>query len=214
MRRFKLAGILCVLALALAAFATAGSASASPTMLVLEGKSGFSFTSGAGELADPSTGLAIKCKTDKGSGSITSATELSTSVTFEKCNIGGLAAQSLGGKSGKITLAELKGHLCWINEATLDAGVLLTLPAEGVHIEVPALGQLLVVTGSVVGLIVHLNEPGTSGTLNFEEGLKCEGAVAPEDELMIELEHSGSKLAGIEVSQESITYAGSVELMS
>ncbi len=214
MRRFKLAGILSLLALAVVAFSAAGSAYASnPEALLLESKGGFSFTSGAGELVDSTSGLAIKCKSDKGTGEITGAKSLTASVTFEKCNVGGLAAQSLGGKSGQITLSKLAGGLCYINAEKHQVGALLTLPSEGVHIEVPSLGELLIVTGSTTGLLSPDNEATKSGKLSFG-GHKCEGATGNEDVLLLELEHSGTTLAGEEISEESITYAGSVELMA
>lgn len=205
----KLSGLLCLLALAMAALG-ASNAFALPET---SGKSTFSFTSAEGELTSAS-GLAIKCKSDKGSGETTSSTELSTTVSFEGCKVGGVAANSLGDKGGVILLANLPGKLCYINASTHHVGVLFKL-TEPIHIEVKSLGVLIVITGSVVGLISPVNTSTKEYTLTFAKpNEKCEGASGTEDELFVELEHNGEKELGTEVSTEKISMTSAIEIIA
>ncbi len=215
-RLLKLAGILCVLVMAITGLAAASSASAAePEFLGTAAGNTFTVESGEGELVDLSSGLAIKCKKDKGSGEVTGPKTLTATVDFEKCNVGGLAAQSLGDKGGIILLSKLPGELCFISLSPLKVGVLFVLPAEGVHIEVPALGQLLVVKGSVVGLAEPLNVAQLGPfTLTFvDPNVKCEKAAGSEDVLLVELEHDGKPLVAAEISKETVNFTKIIEIM-
>ncbi len=216
-RLLMLVGGFC--ALAITALVGASSASAAlPEFLDIVAGNVFIVLSAETELIDLSTGLAIKCKKDKGNGEIKDAKLLKASIDFEKCSVGGLAAQSLGDKGGTILLVNLDGHLCYINKADEDVGILFTLPAGGVHIEVPSLGELLAVKGSVVGLIQPINvllEPPNPFTLEFEDpNDKCETATGNEDVLLLELEHNGTPLATALVGEEQIKFAADFEIMA
>ncbi len=215
-RLLKLAGLLCVFLLAITGIAAASaSAEEQPEFLLHVTNNLFTTEGGEGELVDLTSGLAIKCKKNKGSGSVVGPKTVIATVSFEKCNVGGLAAQSLGDKGGVILLAKLAGKLCTISTSPLHVGILLTLPAEGVHIEVPSLGQLLVVTGGVVGLLSPINVDQTGPfTLTFvDPNEKCEGATGEEDVLLVELEHNGKPLVGAEVAKETVNFTETIEVM-
>jgi hypothetical protein len=214
MRKLHLVGMLCLLALSTAAFAASSASAALPEALGNVAGNTFTFTSGAGELVDLTTGLAIKCKKDSGSGTVTNSKELTSTVDFDECTIGGLAAVSLGDKSGLI-LVSLTGKLCYTEPTKKEVGILFTLPAGGLHLEVPSLGELLQITGSVVGKMTPVNSSTTAYTLSLADpNIKCSGATGKEDVLEIEKEHNGKPLVGSEVSTETITFAKTIEVMA
>ncbi len=206
MRSFKIAGALLAVALMISA-AVSASAFANPAFLgapkTLTG------TSEEGELKDPSSGLVIKCKKDTiKSGEIENETNSKATVDFEKCTIGGLAAQSLGDKGGVI-LVPVTGTECYINKSAKEAGTLFTLASGGVHIEVPSLGELLVITGNTVGKDEPINTASETSTITVAGNKSCEGQ---SNGLLIEKEHSGTTLAGEEVTTESLKFSGSLTL--
>ncbi len=174
----------------------------------------FAATSSEGEFIDPASGLAIKCKKAKATGELTGPKTGTGTTAFEKCSIGGLSALSLGDKGGTVLIAGT-GTLCYIDKATKLVGILIALPAGGVHIEIPALGQLLVITGSIVGEVKPINTSTTTGTYTDRRpNPRCEGTVEPEDELFIELEHDATPLRA-ELSREvAVTFAKEVEVMA
>jgi hypothetical protein len=206
MRSIKIAGMLVALALVISAVASA-SAFANPEFLGTFPTT-FTGTSGEGELKDPASGLTIKCKKDKVSGSVTSGTASEATVDFESCKIAGLAAQSLGDKGGVI-LVPVTGVMCYINKSTKEAGTLFTLPSGGIHIEVPSLGELLVITGNTVGKATPINTSSTSGTIEVTGSKSCEGQ---KNGLTVEKDHNGEPLAGEEITTESLTFSKALTL--
>jgi len=213
MRSIKIAGMLFVLVLVVSAVASA-SAVAAPEFLGTLPTS-ITGTSGEGELTDPASGLVIKCKKDKVSGKVLTATTVEATVDFETCKIGGFAAQSLGDKSG-IILVPVTGKLCYINKANKEVGTLFVLPEGGIHIEVPSLGELLVITGSVVGLSEPVNTASTEGKVKVAGSKTCELTKAEKeagaDVLTVEKEHNGSPLSGEEITTETLTFGNTLTL--
>jgi hypothetical protein len=227
MRSIKMAGVLFILALALSAVAGIGAttASAAPELLPDSGViTEYTFTakSGAGELVDPVSGLSIKCKSDKitlASTKITSTTHFEADVDFEQCEAFKLAARSLGDvndttepKLGLI-LTKVLGLLCLFKDGSpLEVGVFFELDSP-VHIEVPLLGELLEVKGSVIGVFnsTDLNVLKTGVyTLKLAKPnpKECEGKKAS---LIVEKEHL-NPLAAEEITTEEITFDKDVKI--
>jgi len=216
MRSLKTVGLLCMLAMALAA-AFAGTASAAVEFLKNITGNTFTATSGKGRLEDTATKLAIKCEKDTASGTVLSGTTIETTVDFEQCDVAGLAAKSLGDandttapKLGLILLT-LKGELCEIKAK--EAGIFFTLPAGGVHIEIPALTELQVVTGSVIGVVTPVNTPSKTGTITITKAniTKCGGKAAG---LTLEQNANKKPLAAEEETTEAVTFAKETEVMA
>jgi hypothetical protein len=205
MRSFRTAGSLFLLALMISAVASA-SALALPEFLGTFPTS-LTGTSGTSTLADTASGLTLSCKKDKASGSVTSGTAIELTIDCESVKVGGLAAQSLGDKGG-VVLIPLTGVLCYINKSTKEAGARFTLPSGGVHIEVPALGELLLITGTTVGQLTPINTSTTSMTLDFS-GKSCEGQT---NGLRVEQDHNGEALGDALTSTESLTLSKALTL--
>ncbi len=204
-----LAGAVC-LALAIAA---PDALATNPTVLWVEHQVTFTIVGGTNEFIDPTSGAAFKCKGEKGSGNLISEKALRAIVTFEKCAVGGLSYQTLGGETGQITFAKMLGQICYINAEKLQVGVVFSLPAEGVHVEQPALGELFLFSGSFVGLLDPVNTASAVLAVSTS-GHRCEGASESEENLLLELEHSGSPLVENLVSEQTLTFPGSVEVMA
>lgn len=216
MRHLKLVGTLLILALAASGLASATASAANPEFLDNVIGNTFTGTSGEGELLDPVTKLAIKCKKDTlllADNEVTGPKTVKAGVHFEGCTIGGLAANSLGDKSG-IILVTATGTLCYINQPNKHVGVLLTITP--VHIEIPTLAQLLEVKGTVLGLMTPVNELKTAGfKLVINKAIakeKCENGVL--DQLLLEQEHNKKPLAAEEVTTEEITFDKDIEVMA
>jgi hypothetical protein len=227
MRSIKMAGVLFILALALSAVAGIGAttASAAPELLPDSGvitEYTFSAKSGAGKLVAMPSGLTIECASDKvtlASTKITSTTHFEADVDFEKCTIGGLAAHSLGdvndATGGGLILTRVLGLLCLFKDGTaaeLEVGVFFELD-NPVHIEVPTLGQLLEVKGSVIGVFasadLNVLKAGTYKLTLAKPNLKeCEGKKAS---LKVEVEHTNPESAE-EITTEEITFDKDVKI--
>jgi len=205
MRSRKTAGSIFILALLISAVASA-SALANPEFLGSI-PTAITGTSGATALESES-GLAVECPKDKVTGTVNSASTLETRVDLESCKVAGFTAQSLGDKSG-VVLVPLTGKLCYRNSFAHEVGVVLTLPSGGVHIEVPSLGELLVITGSILGALTPVNVSSSSGTLEVFATLFCEGVSSG---LSIETAHNGSPLGAKARTTESLTYTHALTL--
>ena len=209
MRSFKIAGVLFAVLLVVSAVAYTSAVAAPEDLGTLP--TSITGTAGENELKDSASGLVFKCKKAKVSGKVLSATTSEAAIDFEPCKIGGFAAESLGDKSGVI-LGLVPGHNCYLNKANHEAGELFTLPPGGIHVEVPVIGELLVMTGSVVGRMTPTNTSSSSRGMALDSRLKCEGSTGNEDVLSLEKEHNGEPLTAEELMTESLTLGNALTL--
>jgi hypothetical protein len=207
------AGLL-VLALTLFAVAATAASAALPEFLDKVVGNTFSAKSGKGQLA---SGVTIACAKDLillEDGIVTGPKTIEVDVDFEECTIAGLAANSLSDPP-KTILVVAKGELCFINKAEKHVGVLFTITP--VHIEVPALGELLEVKGTVLGLIKPVNtlsaaiQPTIAINANTAKE-KCEGGVL--DELKEEKAHNGKPQVAIATTTEELNFDEDIEVMA
>src|ERR1700693_2191022 len=175
-----------LLVLAVALFAVAASAASAANPEFLDGTvTGLTFTvkSGKGTLEDTATKLAITCTKDTVSlanGLVTGPKTIETTVDFEECTVGGLAANSLGDPA-KTILTDAKGKLCYISEKEKHVGILFTITPF--HLEVPSLGELLEVKGTALGLVKGVNKLEEANTITLNSTTakeKCEGGTKDE----------------------------------
>ena len=226
MRPFKITGMLFVLAMAISAFASTA-AFALPEILD-HVPSTFTATGGEAQLVDPTSKLTIKCEKLSvllANGKVLTATTIETTIDFEQCSIGGLAAISLGAKNdaeGKklgLILSLVKGELCYIGEAkNKEAGIFFLIPP--VHIEVLSLAELLEVVNnpttkiqsSVVALITPNNKLQTGPYTLTTKGIKqeCDGKKA---QILMDLNMLGKPLAAEEIATATITMDEDEEMM-
>lgn len=208
MRQLKIIGVAVIAILALTAITAATASAALPEFLDGTVK-GLKFTvkSGAGELI---SGFAIGCTSDKGSGEVTGAKTVSVTVTFEGCTVFFQAANSLGA-AAKTIVVPATGELCFIKSGSpLEVGLKLK-PTAGVHIEVPSVGELDVVTGTVVGKVEPINVLQTTGKVTLKKGpFQCEGA---KSELLSEKQENKKPEKAEEVTTEEVTYEKDIEVM-
>jgi hypothetical protein len=231
MRSIKMAGVLFILALALSGIAGIGAttASAAPELLPDSGvitEYTFTATSGPGELTGGP--VPIKCKKDlielKGN-KITSTTHFEADVDFEECTAvilgGSFTAISLGDKAdaanGGLILTKVLGLLCLFKDgktaAELEVGVFFELD-NPVHIEIPSLGELVTVKGSVIGVFpsTDLNVLKTGPyklKLTNPNPKECEGKKAS---LLQEENENGKPVAAQEITTEEITFDKDVKI--
>jgi hypothetical protein len=146
------------------------------------------------KLVDKENGLTIKSPEQHITGSLLKNNLLDITVDFLKSTTTGLPVNSLGDSSGVI-LVNLTGVPVVINKGTKDCGILFTLPSK-LHLEVPSVGELIEVEGTVVGL-VEPNGKSKVFSVKFPETtpLVAEGG---KDELKQEVEHNGKPLQGVE----------------
>jgi hypothetical protein len=125
---------------------------------------------------------AIKCTNYEVTGTI--ATEISGEITvdFTGCTALGFKANTLGDPEGTI-LVKAPFETCYVAESKEKAGIKITLPAP-LHIEVPAVGVLISVLGSIAATITPLTET-KNYVINFEGTAagdpsitKCDGEVS------------------------------------
>jgi hypothetical protein len=206
MRRLNLIGVGILAILALSGLASATAFAANPEFLPTTGQK-FTITSGKGELV---SGFAIKCNKDKGTGEITGAKTVTANVDFEECTVFGVAANSLGDPS-KTILVKATGELCYINEAAKEVGVYFT--PEPVHIEVPLVGELDVVSGTAVAKAEPINKKSKTGKQVFPSTAiaSCGGKTAA---LKSEKQENGKPESATEVSTEEVTFEKEVEIMA
>src|ERR1700693_5687613 len=168
----------------------------------------FTGTSGEGKFTDPETKLTIVCKKAKASGVLTGPKTGEGTGDFEECTVAGLAAHSLG-DTGGVVLIPAAGELCYINKSTKEVGLLLRV--SPVHIEVPTIGELLLITGEVVGKVSPINKLTTTGTDVDSGKTRCEGS---EDALSFEKNENGKPLAAELTRTVEVTFAKDAELMA
>jgi hypothetical protein len=216
MRILKRSTSLLVLTMALVAVAATAASAANPEFL--DNVLGNTFTAKSGEARLISGGLTIVCKKDKvtlENGKVTSGKSVSTVVDFEECTIAGLAANSLSDPV-KTILVAATGELCFIGVAAeKHVGILFTITP--VHIEVPALSELIEVKGTVLGLITPVNVLSaiTQPTVTINEATskeKCENGVGPK--LESEKAHNKKPEAAVEITTEELTFDKDIEVMA
>jgi hypothetical protein len=219
MRTFKLLGALLAV-LALAAIASATASAEEILWKWLPGKAGETFKGGSGKATlTEKGGATISCKkseTKAKEGELLEegATEGKDAILglafihFSGCTAFGVATNSLGDSSG-IILVHAEIHDCLI--APNHFGLLIKpLP---VHLEVPLVGTLLVVTGDFVALVEpaggttpnkvwNLNITQAGGVQTIE---KCEGG--EKETLLTETNHNGTQVqSGEEAKEGSIEF--------
>jgi hypothetical protein len=196
MRIFKLIGAL-VVALAFSAVAVSTASAAETLWRWLPGTVGETFEGKTGEVTlQMKGGGTIKCQKSlvllsnaeakvnselikEGSTEGKWATLALALIDFESCTTAGLSINSLGDKPG-IVLAHVEIHNCLIKK---EHHGLLIKPLP-LHIEVPAVKELLEVTGNFIALIQPLISEPRHFELNItqKEGIqgieKCEGGNA------------------------------------
>jgi hypothetical protein len=157
MRKLAIIGAAIAAVAALSAIATTMASAAAPELETTKAKDfpiKFTSFSGLGTLKVVG-GSEIICEKDKDSGEFINAKEVTDTIDFEKCKAEGIVgAHSLGDPEGTI-LTTSKGSLCLIKEK--DVGILLE-PTGPVHIEIPTVATLLIVKGSVTGLITPIEQ--------------------------------------------------------
>jgi hypothetical protein len=99
------------------------------------------------------------------SGTMETDSHGTVDIHYEKCTAFGLPANSLGDASEVIL-----GLSLWLycRDSTTGAPLMWIEPSSPVHIEVPALGQLLLVTGGILGKITPEKGPTLKTKIAFE----------------------------------------------
>jgi hypothetical protein len=216
MRGIKLVSAV-VIALALAAAVSATAFAANPEFL--PGTAGAKFTGKGGKATLAiKGGSTITCQEwviEKGNGELLGPKTGLAIIDFKGCTAFGLPANSLGDLK-EIILAHVETELCYINKSTKHVGIIFTtLP---VHIEIPAIGLLVSVTGSFIGLLEPVNIKQTVYTLNIAQtgGVqaieKCEGGAART--LSTSTDGGAITQSGIEAEKGTITFEAAEELMA
>ena|ERR1700693_6184453 len=177
----------------------------------------FTAKSGTSEIEDSATKLSIACKKDTVTlvnGKITGAKTIEVTVDIEECTLGGLSMNSLSDPS-KTILVTAKGELCYIEKGAKPPHIGILLSITPVHVEVPSLGELIELRGTILGLIEPVNELRTGYKLNINSKTakeKCEGGST--DVLDLEKEHNKKPLEALLVSAEELTLDKDIELMA
>jgi hypothetical protein len=108
----------------------------------------------SGKLILESTGgWSYQCKSSEGKGTFANDKHFTIEMHFNECTSAGFAMNSLGDKTGVVLFTAL-ALVCLINSEKLTFGIIIELPSGGVHLEIPALGELLVLAGSYIGEVL------------------------------------------------------------
>ena len=167
MKRIRIIGLMLLALFALSAVA-ASAASAEEGFLPLS-KKGLQVLSKEA-LLETHAKSQIKCKSTSGTGTFKNDKEGSGTFTFSGCTALGFAANSLPEETKETIKAAVTYVICLINSAELKFGVAIT-PTSTVHIEVPALGALLEVKGTIIGEILTKSGKLFVVDFNGKEGL-------------------------------------------
>jgi hypothetical protein len=163
MQRLKLLGVALMAIFALSAIAATTAAFAENPLILPEptATKPLTFTGAAGlGTLETTKGALIECKKETNSGSFTTGRTGTITIDYEECHaiisgVGEIACHSLGDKTTSILTG---GTISVIDQdigGKLMPGVLVTLTSL-LHIEC-ALGVLILVLGSVIGLITKIN---------------------------------------------------------
>jgi hypothetical protein len=160
MKTFRTFGVVLLVVASVGVATTAAASAETPKAQFLEGKTSTTFTgtSGKWHLSTKGVPVSIECTTGKESGEVKSSGVGTLAVTLEGCTLLGAKALSLG--------VSVSGKIVFSASFSLAYGSLIPLFAVFVaviveaHIEVPAVGQLLLLKGSLILAFGNL----TSGT--------------------------------------------------
>jgi hypothetical protein len=217
MRHLKL---LLTMVMAIAAITSIAATTASAEEGLLPIGSTFTGKGPAGTL-ETAGGSIVNCGgfTLKGGEATSNESGKIANIDFEKCKAVFFTANSLGDAEGTILVDGASVLICLITPAAKVFGVLLKLK-EAVHLEVPAVGALIKISGTVIGKI----EPNASGTekkVTFEQAkgvqkpTECTNLLTgkvEKDELKFELDGGKPESSGINQTA-SLTFNKAVELM-
>lgn len=219
MHRLKTLGLLCMAVFAFAAVSAASASAARPEALGTFPTT-FTGTSGKGAL-ETASGLAIACKKDKNSGSITGLKEATLTIDFEGCTGPvGESCNSLGDASGIILVT---GAADLVRIAPKHLGLVLLLKPEAHIICHTILGEVLIlVRGDLLALITPSDKKATNFTLNVngskgkQEFTECETGEPCGKKITLESSTNGGafELASDSSAENTITTAKEIELMS
>jgi hypothetical protein len=214
MRRLKILTTAIAATAALTAIAATTATAALPEFSPGATGETFTGTSSTGTLETSKKG-SLECAADKIKGTLLSKTEALITIDFESCEIFGLVgARSLGDKEGVI-LVGFKAKLCYINKSTKDVGLLGSILP--IHTEIPSAAVLLIMLGSVIGLITPVNTKTKEFEIKYEQEKsgqkikKCEGG--PENLLFISENEGAFELAGLGTT-EKVTFTNAQELLA
>jgi hypothetical protein len=135
--------------------------------------------SGAGTLSTAAKGT-FECMSDTATGELigTDKNLFHIHISESGCKAFGIiGAKSLGDTEGDILIL-IDGHLCYVNKAKKEVGVLSEL-TEAVHVEVA--GKLLKLSGAFVAAITPINVKDKTFTIVYkqkggtQEPVGCEG---------------------------------------
>jgi hypothetical protein len=223
MKKVRIIGLMLLALLALGAFA-ASMASAEEGLLPQQGEKAASGEStGTATLETPS-GLGITCtKLSILSILFLKASDIhaTANLHFSGCKALGLfAATSLDDlkEPGVILVPKALLLICLVTSATLVFGVLI-LPEAPVHIEIPAVGELVVVEGAAIGTLspnegkeAKVSLVGSKGKQTTATGCEIAGKKLTYS-LTAEQNENGKKEASSENVPATIKFAETVKLM-
>ncbi len=216
MRVFRLIVVLATVLAVAAIGVTTASASILPGVkgTKITGKSGKATLQVKEGTKGEKPGPSITCeKSTTASGEVLSTTEALAVITFENCTTLGLATNSLGDPV-KTILAHVEVTDC----PDTPTGRALEFKLLPLHLEVPSTKLLLLVEGSVLGLITPVGKKATTFTLTIEqkEGKqaveKCEGGTAKT--LTTSIDGSAAIQSGQEAKEGTLTFAAEEEFMA
>jgi hypothetical protein len=210
MRLLKLAGALVGMAIVISATGPALAATANPafldnivTGLKFKGESGKTTVEAVG--AEPN----LVCTKDTNSGEVTGEKTIKITLDLEGCKEGAFAAQSLG-DAKEVVLMSISGELCYINEVAKEVGLYSKLPAEGAHVEVPAIAFLEVFKGAFIGKMEFVNKLQALQDISYK---KVNPAECSKKSRTFEVEFNAKKFKGEFESFEELTFEKGIEVM-
>jgi hypothetical protein len=210
---------LTVALIAVFAFSAIGVATASAVETLwkgLPGTAGETFTTSTSKPSlEGLAGSRITCVKAKGTGELLKegttegkdATLALTTVTLEGCKAESLFPINSLGDAKEVILGHGEIHACMIKPG--DFGLLLKpLP---IHLEVPAVGLLILIEGAVIGLaeatadkkVFQLHTKQSKGVQEFS---KCEGGTA--QSLTMKDDAAAAEDVAVEVAEGTLTFAG------
>jgi len=111
-----------------------------------------------------------KCTKTSGTGTFTSDSKATGTLTFEGCTSLGFSSLSLTSTTAGQVKENVSLAICLINSAELKFGIAIT-PTETAHVEVPAVGVLFELKGTIIGEIATKKGKLFSITFGGKEGL-------------------------------------------
>lgn len=210
MRRIKLMGLAIFAVVALSAFAAATASAEDPEFSPGAEGSTFEGTSGEGTLT--ATGGTIVCKKDSTKGELTTEHKLANAtVDFSECAAFSIfGAHTLEDKEG-IILVKVNLHLCYINKAKKEVGVLTEITSKdakegkevGIHVEVA--GKLIEIKGDQVGQITPVNTDTKEFNIIYKNPpVQCEGKT---EHLLAQENEKGAFENAFEATTEKVKFA-------